>query len=231
MPYYVGAGSPEWDAYLDQAEAEGIDAPDVSAFEYVEPWRAETSVLSFRDMPGPEPIIPDLPESPLRVVAPVVPLVTQGFFARVFGRQPTPAQTPAPAPEPSPEQWADWRLKFHEREDAIAKHALWTISARVAKFRAAGVKRVVGAYDGGGDESFTHLRSVEMNDGRVIFDVGNWGLDYQGLIEDAASAIMGSFDAGEFMLRGVLTIDFDACTITDEKNADAVFGASNEDIG
>ena len=233
MPYYVGAGSPEWDAYIEQAEFEGIDAPDVSAFEYVEPWRAQTSVLSFQDTPGLEPIIPDPPQSPLRVVRPVVPPVTQGFFARVFGRQLTSAQTPAPAPapEPSPEQWQDWRLKFHEREDAIAKHALWKISALVAKFRAAGVKRVVGAYDGGGDESFTHFRSVEMNDGRVIFDVGNWGLDYSALIDHAASAIMGGFDAGEFILHGVLTIDFAACTITDEKNTEVVFGSTDGDNG
>lgn len=231
MPYYIGEGTPEWDVYLEQAESEGIDAPELAAFEYVDPWRAKASVLSFQETPGAEPIIPDPPQSPLRVVQPVVAPVTQGFFARVFGRQPTSAQTPAPAPEPSPEQWQDWRSKFEEREDAIAKHALWKISGLVAKFRAAGVKRVVGAYDGGGDESFTHFRSVEMNDGRVILEVGNWGLDYSALIDDAASAIMGRFDAGEFMLRGVLTIDFVACTITDEKNAEVVFGPSDKDLG
>ncbi|WP_298882568.1 hypothetical protein [uncultured Bradyrhizobium sp.] len=223
MPYLVGEGSPEWDLYLEQAESEGIEAPAISAFEYVEPWRAKTSVLSFPDTPGPEPIIPAQPQSPY-VGRPVAP---QGFFARLFGRRPT----LAPAPQPSPEQWQDWRSKFEEREDASAKHALWQISGLVAKFRAAGVKRVIGAYDGGGDESFTHFRSVEMNDGRVISEVGNGGLDYSALIDEAASAIMGRFDAGEFMLRGVLTIDFDACTITDEKNADVVFGPSAEDLG
>jgi hypothetical protein len=35
---------------------------------------------------------------------------------------------------------------------------------------------------------------------------------------------MGTFDAGEFVVHGVLVIDFDACTITDEKNADVIFG-------
>lgn len=224
MPYYIGAGSPEWDAYLDQAESEGIDAPAVSAFEYVEPSRAKTSLLSFQDTPRPEPIIPGEPESPYEVAQPVVP---QGFFARLFGRRPA----PAPAPAPSPAQWQDWQSRFQEWEDARAKHALWKISTRVAKFRAAGVRRVVGGYDGGGDESFTHFRSVEMNDGRRIFDVGNWELDYSALIEDAASAIMGTFDAGEFMLRGVLTIDFDACTITDEKDAAVVFGFADGDVG
>jgi hypothetical protein len=34
---------------------------------------------------------------------------------------------------------------------------------------------------------------------------------------------MGRFDAGEFMLRGALIIDFEACTITDEQNPDVVF--------
>lgn len=225
MPYYIGAGSPEWDAYIEEAESEGIDTPEVSAFEYVEPWSAKTSVLSFQDMPGPEPIVPSPPQSPLDVARPVVPPVAQGFFARVFGQRPT------PAPAPSPADWQDWQLRFREREEARAEHSLWKVSTRVGRFRAAGVRRVVGGYDGGGDESFTHFRSVEMNDGRRMFDVGNRGLDYSALIEDAASAMMGGFDAGEFILRGVLTIDFDACTITDEKDAAVVFGSADGDIG
>src|SRR5262249_7295484 len=94
--------------------------------------------------------------------------------------------------------------------------------------RAAGVKRIFGSYDGGGDESFTHLHGVEMSDSRVIAaeELSNEAeaVRYQELVENAASALMGSYDAGEVVLRGALIIDFDACTITDEKNQDVVFG-------
>jgi hypothetical protein len=50
------------------------------------------------------------------------------------------------------------------------------------------------------------------------------GIDCEQLIENAAFALMGTYDAGEFVLRGALVIDFDACTITDEGDADVVFG-------
>jgi hypothetical protein len=42
-------------------------------------------------------------------------------------------------------------------------------------------------------------------------------------VENAVTALMGSFDAGEFILRGAVIIDFDVCTITDEKDAEVVF--------
>jgi hypothetical protein len=67
-----------------------------------------------------------------------------------------------------------------------------------------------------------------MNDGRVIepdeLRKTAQAVDYDRLVDNAVSALMGAFDAGEFVLRGAVIIDFDACTITDEKNADVVFG-------
>ena len=44
------------------------------------------------------------------------------------------------------------------------------------------------------------------------------------VVEDAILGIMGRFDAGEFTLRGAVTIDFEICTITDEKDPAIVFG-------
>jgi len=96
-----------------------------------------------------------------------------------------------------------------------------------AKCRASGIKLVLGGYDGGGDESFTHLRSIEMGDGRVIsvesIPSEIRDIDYGQLIEHAAFALVGRHDAGELVLRGAVVIDFDACTITDEKDIDLVF--------
>jgi hypothetical protein len=97
-----------------------------------------------------------------------------------------------------------------------------------AACRAAGVKRVFGRYDGGNDESFTHFQGVEMSDGRVIEadELGKMSpaVDYQALVDDAVSAFMGSYGAGEFFWYGAVVIDFDTCTLTDEKNEDVVFG-------
>jgi hypothetical protein len=117
---------------------------------------------------------------------------------------------------------------FEKQQKYLSELALWKISGVTAKFRAAGVKRVFGRYDGGGDESFTHYRGIEMSDGRVISAAESIGekigaQEIGQLIEDAASALLGSFDAGEFVVRGALAIDFEACTITDERNVDVVF--------
>lgn len=224
MPYYFGADSPGWDEYLDAAESESTDIPPTSSFQYAEPWQAKTSVVSFPATPGIEPTIPSAPESPVKFARPA----KKSFFSRLFGK------VPAPAPvrtQPTPEEWQNWQREFSEFEKARSEHALWKVSKAAARFRAAGVKRVLGGYDGGGDESFTHFRSVEMNDGRQLDYNGleRKGLDYEALIDDAAAAIMGRFDAGEFTLRGALTIDFDACTITDEKDAAIVFNHIERD--
>jgi hypothetical protein len=195
MPYYVGAGEPEWDEYLTLAEDQ--TEPLTSLFKYVEPWIARATVLQFPETPGPQPKAPSA----------------------------------KPAPQPlSPQQLLS---EFEEKQRHAAESALWKLSSMTAKCRAAGIKRVFGGYDGGGDESFTHCRSIEMNDGRLVSAATSGakvnGIDCERLIEHAAFALMGSFDAGEFVLRGALVIDFNACTITDERDADEVFGEASDD--
>src|SRR5690348_8516159 len=54
MPYYVGAGEPEWDEYLTIAENRPGEPPK-SLFKYVEPWTAMMTVLPFPETPGPRP--------------------------------------------------------------------------------------------------------------------------------------------------------------------------------
>jgi hypothetical protein len=125
-----------------------------------------------------------------------------------------------PARELSTEQWMEM---YDKEQKALSALALWRLSSMTATCRARGIKRVVGGYDGGGDESFARVRRIEMSDGRVLYDVTRDLNCYQ-LIEDAAFALLGSHDAGEFLLRGAVIIDFDACTITDERDLDVVFG-------
>jgi hypothetical protein len=215
MPYYVGAGEPEWDEYLAQSETDWVSEP-VSLFKYVEPWQAETTVLRFDEAPGAEPEAPH--DTAYR--QPYTP--RRGFFARLLGKQ---ATSVAQTPQPSPEQLFE---NFKKRQRAASARALWKVSGMVAACRMGGVKRVFGSYDGGGDESFTHLHGAEMADRRVIgpdeLRKTVQAVDYDELVGQAVSALMGRFDAGEFVLRGAVIIDFDTCTITDEKNADVVFG-------
>jgi hypothetical protein len=139
--------------------------------------------------------------------------------------------TPGPEPEIpqrapySPETWFE---NYRKEQEATAAHALWKVSGLTATCRALGVKRVFGSYDGGGDESFTHYHGVEMRDSRALSEellrkVAE-DVDCDQLVEDAVTVLMGSYGAGEFALRGALIIDFEACTITDEKDAGVVFG-------
>jgi hypothetical protein len=194
MPYYVGAGEPEWDEYLSMAE-DNIEPP-ISLFKYVEPWTAKTAVLQFPETPGPQPKAEDA--------------------------------------DPARQQLSPQQLfeKFETKQRFASALALWKLSSMTAKCRANGIKRVFGGYDGGGDESFTYFRNIEMSDGRVISaDMIRGeaeGINCEQLIEDAAFALMGHFDAGEFVLRGAVVIDFDACTITDESDVDVVFGEAGD---
>jgi hypothetical protein len=125
----------------------------------------------------------------------------------------------------SPENWLE---NYRKAEKAAAAHALWKVSGLTATCRALGVKRVFGSYDGGGDESFTYYHGLETSDGRLITEellrkIAK-DIDCPALVEDAVSALMGTFDAGAFILHGAVIIDFEACTITDEKDAGVVFG-------
>jgi hypothetical protein len=187
MPYYIGAGMPEWDEHVEWDEGE----PPVSHFTYIEPWEANTTVLPFPEAPGPEPEVPQ-----------------KAAYSQL-----------------SQEQWIE---NYKKEQRAISAYALWKVSGLAATCRALGVKRVFGSYDGGGDEGFTYFRGVEMRDGRVIpaesFRREGRGDDCEELTGNAVYALMGTFDAGEFILHGVVIVDVDACTITDEKNADVVFG-------
>ncbi|MGO9546511.1 MAG: hypothetical protein ACLPPF_17165 [Rhodomicrobium sp.] len=219
MPYYVGAGEPQWDEYCELEE--GRQLPPQTLLKYVEPWEAKTTVVSFSETPGREPEVP--PEIPY----PFAPSGNRehkpGLMARLLGRKSTPM---APQVQISPkEYWESWR----QRQSALCAHEMWKVSKMAAQCRTLSVKRIYGRYDGGGDESFTYLFGAEMNDGRKVapdaLPKGS-GVDFEQLFETAIFAIMGSYDAGEFVLRGAAIVDFAACTVTDERNADVVFGGN-----
>jgi hypothetical protein len=78
------------------------------------------------------------------------------------------AEAPGPQPESKSTSRASTQLsqaellESYEKEQKRASElALWKLSGMTAKCRAGGIKRVFGGYDGGGDESFTRIRSIE----------------------------------------------------------------------
>ena len=172
-------------------------------------------------------IVEDDPEPPISLFQYAEPWTAKTAvlqFPETPGPRPEVRNADAAPTQLSPEQLFE---KFEKEQKYVSELALWKLSSMTAKCRASGITLVLGGYDGGGDESFTHLRSIEMGDGRVISVVsipsGIRDIDYGQLIEHAAFALVGRHDAGEFVLRGAVVIDFDACTITDEKDIDLVF--------
>jgi hypothetical protein len=218
MPYYIGAGTPEWDEH--EWETESGEPPE-SLYTYIEPWVAEATMLTFPETPGPKPVIPPERATYRRPL----PAPKPGFFARLFGKKAPPVAPAEETPQLAPAQVFEG---FKARQKATADYALWEVSGLAATCRSLGVKRVFGSYDGGNDESFTHLHGIEMSDSRIISKARLRGeaasVRCQELVQYAVSALMGRYDAGEFLLHGAVTIDCDACTITDETNADVVFG-------
>jgi len=86
------------------------------------------------------------------------------------------------------------------------------------------------------DQDFTHWQGVELSDGLVIAAAQHRrtmaalvhgeppDIDCEELVQHAVCALIGPFGTGHGPLCGVVTIDFDAGTITDENNADVVLG-------
>jgi hypothetical protein len=212
MPYFFDEEDESYwdDEYRKHIEADeageldddglGYEAPK-SLFKYVDPWQANTALLSFPQTPGPKPLLASGPSG------------LKGLLARLFGWNAGPDMS---------------HLSPKEMDEAIRAYELWGISTLAARCRDRGVKRVFGSYDGGSDESFTHFTGIQMRDSRVVpARELRWSLkrfDYNGLVDLAVGALMGSYGDGGFVLRGVVIIDVDACTITDEKNLDVVFG-------
>ena len=124
----------------------------------------------------------------------------------------------------------------------------------IPELREIGVRRAYCRYDGGNDEGFSWLDSIEMRDDEWItgaelvqrLQKGQLldklcaadmlsridGMSDQQLLEDVidhwlgdewAAMLLGeSFGTGEYSMYGAFTVDLDACTIIDDRNADPI---------
>ena len=235
MPYYLGVEDPGWDEYTYAMEQSRSLAPHLGPgepaahFQYVKPWQSEAVRLQFLREPGPPPPLYQRPPWPQQ--APSAP--KRGFLSWLFGSKPVaPVEEPAPAPQFDAQRWHE---EFLKEQASLSARGLHDVASVASVLRAKGVRYLRGYYDGGGDESFTYLQTIELADGRTFSsEVPDEDLPNeitQGECEDAVryacDAMMGRFDAGEFTLHGALIIDLEECTISDETDRDAVFANRN----
>jgi hypothetical protein len=123
----------------------------------------------------------------------------------------------------------------------------------VSELRAIGARRAYGRYDGGNDEGFAWLDSVETQAGRVdaaalaetllagpllekacppglLSRSDRWSKQEQlrrfvldRVCDEWASMLLGrGYGTGEYSMYGAFTVDLEACTITDDREADPV---------
>lgn len=227
MPYYFGEDKPGWEDYMQQQEA-GDFAKPLERFTYIEPWEAKASVLQFARTPKPR-----APVSP--AATPGSPASRPGLLARLFGAKAPPGSTPETPTVGSQAWFENFRLsQKREAQEALERVAEWA-----AAFRAVGVRRVLMHYDGGNDEGFVHFDAFEMADGRRLAwkddgasEVARRAAEAAGhtadvsvfqdyghldILLDAAIAFLGpGFGTGPYEMFGAITIDCEACTLTDE---------------
>lgn len=246
MPYYFGEDSPGWDDYMERAEAENLARPPRDRFIYMEPWEARTSVLRFpRTPPTPQKTSDSQPATPQRAA---VLGRNRSLWERFFGARPQDHGAPrATTPERKIEIGSDeWIANFHAEQKRKAEESLTRIAIAAAAFREAGVRRILLRYDGGNDEGFTHFEAFEMADARRLTresreaqnvvaaaartlgdGQATWAFKEIGhldLLDDAAIAFLGpGFGTGPYEMYGAITIDLEACTMTDESDASRAF--------
>jgi hypothetical protein len=242
MPYYFGEDSPGWQEYMERLEAENLARGPLDRFTYVEPWEAKASVLRFSRTPRAS--------SGRKAVADTVPARRPGIIARIFGSKAPEGLTPRAEIEIGSPQWL---ANFRAEQKRKAEEALEKVAGWAAAFRTAGVRRVLIRYDGGNDEGFTHFEALEMADGSCLTrqDAGVHDLvraateamgdkvylddfekhGYLDMLDDAAVAFLGpGFGTGPYEMFGAITIDCEACTMTDEKDPDRTFPSEAKGI-
>jgi hypothetical protein len=198
------------------------DSSDPQLWEYLLPFRCETRTLPIPAEPISIPIVPPDPyEAQRRAMPP--PARKPSLFGRMFGPKAVPQPRPAIQPVDS-KAVADY---FRAKNEALSIEALNDISKNIPTCREHGIRQIVGHYEGGNDESFTHLDAIIMKDqsyvaGKNLQNFSIKGFNPDGWIWTAATAIMGRYDAGEGTIRGQLTIDIEAMQIIDSNDFNLV---------
>ncbi len=240
MPYYFGEDSPDWEEVITQLELQPGAATPREKFTFIDPWQTKAALVHF-------------PRTP---TVPPAPPCRKSLFERIFGGifKETPAASRASPPAPEPEAGSDaWFDKVEALFRGASDAALLRVAALAAALREAGVCRLLIRYDGGNDEGFTYFEAVEMADGRRLTgedrtarkvvaaalrtvhgdssDIDRFERDAGSFVpfDDAAIAFLGpGFGTGPFFMFGAITIDCEACLMTDDADPVRAFGPERD---
>lgn len=248
MPYYFGEGDPGWDEYVEAVDTENLArAPDVR-FVYVVPWQSDSVSVSFPRRPPPDayPAAARSPQATAATAAPKRP----GILARIFGTGPA---APPPGDAAAVEIGSpEWFAQYEQNQKRQAREAMLRVAVAAEAMRAHKVRRVFLRYDGGSDEGFTHFSGIELTDGRrlgaadaearaaigaaerAVYGGGHQSFDDTygdcEFLNEAAVVLLGpGFGTGPFEMFGAVTIDCEACTITDEQDKNLARPIDNGD--
>jgi hypothetical protein len=178
-------------------------------------------------------------------------LVDESAAATGTDQTPQAAEGALSAPGETPRSYEEVRRQ-HERRAAEARQRLFAFA--VPELRKVGVRRLYCRYDGGNDEGFSWLESIETADGaRLDADALAQRLHDAQLTEklcaagmmhrssrrsdremadefvrlwlsnEWASMLLGdSYGTGPYSMYGAFTVDLEACTVSDDRNADPI---------
>jgi hypothetical protein len=162
----------------------------------------------------------------------------------LLGRRHHPSSSPQ-RPQISYEEIRRQREREHER------HRQQFFAVIIPELRKIGARRACCRYDGGNDEGFSWLDSIEIQNGGRINAVGlarrlldvqlldkldlalglNDSRSDQQRLDDVVSELCGEwacmllgegYGTGEYSMYGAFTVDLETCTITDDRNADPI---------
>jgi hypothetical protein len=237
MPYYWGEGDPGWNEEEEGGEHEHR-LPKASQFRYS---------LPFHLLPPPESIgqhesvqfsdqIPPRPAFPIPEATPQ----TRSFLDHLLGRR---AGPPAPAPRLTLEQQQEASAYRHQYMLALVVAALREIGVRRVYCRCDGgndegfawldhaetrsgerfapdllARRLAATklLEHAVDAKLWHRRRLTRAQG--LGDIAD-----RAFASDCAGRLLGGgFGTGRMLLYGAFTVDLDACTIVDDRNAEPV---------
>jgi hypothetical protein len=227
MPFVVGEGDPAWDNQPEDGDFvfKAVD------FQYVD------NISDLARPPGPLRFSLDVPAPPMPPSLPTVAAPTPSLLDRLLGR------TPRALPPPAASDDFMQRFEFTQRQTAYEGQRFF--AAITPALRAAGVSAAYCRYDGGNDEGFSYFGHYLSSTGEVLeldavtarLATTDMRARLQALHSDRKAAptaadlgeeialegavmLNGSgYGNGPYMLYGAFTVDFNACTISDDPNA------------
>jgi hypothetical protein len=158
---------------------------------------------------------------------------------------------PQQPPSSSEEERRRWQERQRREHEQRRERLFATV---IPELRKIGARRAHYRYDGGNDEGFSWLESVEMQDGGRINagaltqrlldirlldklnaanvigarrdsrpDQEELDLVLLWLCDEWATMLLGrGYGTGEYSMYGAFTVDLEACTIADDRNADPI---------